>query len=135
MAENALRKIYNFEYYNGDFQSSLTKWYNKVIDKSIDELNVTDVFRMIRQNILKDIAVYRAIELFLTDPFDGEMQDGDLLALLVSCGAEVVKSKQIEPLVAMILKLENEISDFDWANENSKLLFERNVSALKNILL
>jgi len=50
---------------------------------------------MIRQNILRGLAIDRAIELFLNEPFDGEMQDGDLLALLVSCGTAAYCLKKI----------------------------------------
>jgi len=132
---NSLKNLYGLDYDKSNYKSTLIDWYNRLIDKSVDELSVADVSRMIRQNILRDVAIDRAIELFLLEPFDGEMQDGDLLALLVSCGTEVLKNKRTELLITMISNLENEISDFDWANEDSKSLFERNVIALKNILL
>ena len=132
---NSLKNLYGLDYDKSNYKSNLIDWYNRLIDKSVDELSVPDVSRMIRQDILREVAIDRAIELFLLQPFDGEMQDGDLLALLVSCGTEVVNSKRTELLITMISKLENEISDFDWANRDSKLLFEKNITALKNILL
>ena len=132
---NSLKNLYGLDYDKSNYQSTLIDWYNRLIDKSADELSVADVSRMVRQNVLRDVAIDRAIELFLVEPFDGEMQDGDLLALLVSCNAEIIKSKRMEPLIAMLLKLENEISNFDWANDNSKILFEKNHIALKSILL
>lgn len=131
----SLKNVYRLDYDKSNYKSNLIDWYNRLIDKSVDELSVGDVSRMIRQNILREVAIDRAIELFLHEPFDGEMQDGDLLALLVSCAPEVVKSRRREILITMISKLENEIADFDWANKESKPLFERNVIALKNILL
>ncbi len=132
---NSLKNLYGLEYHKGDFQSGLTNWYNKLVDKTIEDLNVVDVAKMIRQNILKDVAINRAIELFLSEPFDGEMQDGDLLELLVSCGSEVVKNSRVQALVSMILKLETEFADFDWADERSKKLFESNLATLKKMLL
>lgn len=132
---NSLKNLYGLDYDKSNYKSSLIDWYNRLIDKSVDELSVADVSRMIRQNILREVAIDRAIELFLIDPFDGEMQDGDLLALLVSCGVEVVKNKKTEPLITTILKLSNEISDFDWADESSRMLYEENIFSLKNILL
>ena len=135
MKQNSLKILYQMEYYKGDFQSGLTNWYNKLIDKSIDELSVADVSRMIRQDIMKDVAIDRAIELFLIEPFDGEMQDGDLLALLVSCGANAVKNSRVQALIAIIVKLENEFDEFEWANENSRMLFVQNLAGLKQILL
>jgi hypothetical protein len=112
----------------------LIGWYNNLIDKSVDELSVTDVSKMIRQDILKDLAVDRAIELFLSEPFASEMQDGDLLALLASNGSRVMKSDKVQAVIAMMLKLENEIEDFDWVNESSKTLFEENLAKLEQIL-
>ena len=135
MRQNSLKNLYGLNYDNSNYQSTLVNWYNKLIDKSIDKLSVADVSRMIRQDIMKDVAIDRAIELFLIEPFDGEMQDGDLLALLVSCGASVVKNSRVQALVALIVKLENEFADFEWANENSRMLFEQNLVALKQILL
>jgi len=131
----SLKNLCGLDYDNSGYQSSLIDWYNKLIEKSADELSIADVSRMIRQDVLREIAINRAIELFLIDPFDGEMQDGGLLALLVSCDAEVAKSKRVTSLINMALKSENEISDFDWADEESRAMFEKNITVLKNILL
>lgn len=131
---NSLKNLYGLKYYKGSFQSGLTTWYNNLVDKTIEDLNVVDVAKMIRQNILKDVAINRAIELFLSEPFDGEMQDGDLLAMLVSYGPDIVNSRRASALISMIQKLENEFVDFDWADESSKKLFESNLNALKRML-
>jgi len=130
----SLKSIYGLEYDKSNYQSSLINWYNRLIDKAADELSIMDVSRMIRQNLLKDVAIDRAVELFLSEPFGGEMQDGDLLALLVSCGSEITKSKQIDMLIDKIHKLENEVSDFGWENEDNKTLFERNITSIKRVL-
>ena len=130
----SLKSLYGLEYDKSNYQSSLINWYNRLIDKSADELSIMDVSRMIRQNILKEVAIDRAVELLLSDPFGGEMQDGELLALVVSCGSEITKPKQIELLIEMIYKLENEVTDFDWENEDNKTLFERNITSMKRIL-
>ncbi len=135
MEQNSLKKTFGLEYDKSNQQSGLIKWYNRLIDKSIDDLDIVDVAKMIRQNILRDIAIDRAIELFLNEPFDGEMQDGDLLALLVSCGPTVTKNSRVQDLISMILKLENEFSDFDWPNNSAKKLFENNLAALKRMLV
>ncbi len=135
MEQNSLRKTFGLEYDKSNQQSGLIKWYNRLIDKSIDDLDIVDVAKMIRQNILRDIAIDRSIELFLNEPFDGEMQDGDLLALLVSCGPAVTRNSRVQDLISTILKLENEFSDFDWPNPSVKMLFENNLAALKRMLL
>ncbi len=135
MEQNSLKKTFGLEYDKSNQQSGLIKWYNRLIDKSIDDLDVVDVAKMIRQNILRDIAIDRAIELFLNEPFDGEMQDGDLLALLVSFGPAVTRNSRVQDLISIILKLENEFSDFDWPNPSVKMLFRNNLATLKRMLL
>jgi len=133
MMEITLGKQYKLDYYSGEFQSGLTTWYNSVLDKTIDELSVADVSRMLRQNLLRDVAIKRAVDLFLVDPYDGEMQDGDLLSLLVSYGAEVAADGRAQILLATIDKLEPEVANFDWMSESSRMRFEDNLLLLRNL--
>ena len=60
-----LKEIYDLAYDSSVFRSSLIEWYDQLIDKAYTELDVIDVSKMIRQDILKDIAIKKAIELFL----------------------------------------------------------------------
>jgi len=85
---SSLRKIHNLSYDTSGFNSGLVNWYNQLIDKSHDGLSIADVCKMIRQDILKDIAVQKAIDLFLNDPYDGEYDDGGLLNVLASLDME-----------------------------------------------
>ena len=130
----SLKDLFGLKYEDSNIQTGLIRWYNRVIDKSIEDLNVVDVAKMIRQDVLRDIAIDKAIKLFLIDPFDGEMEDGDLLALLVSCGPMVAKNEKAKKLRSRLLDLENEYEQFDWVDENSKALFGENIAALKGIL-
>ena len=133
--KNNLRSKYGLKYYQGDFQSSLTIWYNKVIDKSVEDLDICDVTRMIRQNILLDVAINRAIELFLANPFNGEMQEGDLLKLLVDHKTIVLKNNKVRQLLTIINKVENRIEEYDWINNSDKIQFKKNLVILKQTLL
>ena len=133
--KNNLRSKYGLKYYQGDFQSSLTIWYNKVIDKSVEDLDICDVTRMIRQNILLDVAINRAIELFLANPFNGEMQEGDLLKLLVDHKTIVLKNNKVWQLLTIINKVENRIEEYDWINNSDKIQFKKNLVILKQTLL
>lgn len=56
----------------------LQKWYNQLIDKTIHEITVPDVLRMIRQKQLIDLAMSKAINLLKDDVFAGESYDGEL---------------------------------------------------------
>lgn len=57
----------------------LEKWYNQLIDKSIDEITVTDVLRMMRQKVFLSLAMLKAIEFLKDNSFVGEAYDGQML--------------------------------------------------------
>lgn len=57
----------------------LQKWYNQLIDKTIYEITVPDVLRMIRQEQWIGLAMSKAINLLKDDVFAGEAYAGELL--------------------------------------------------------
>jgi len=132
--KDTLKNLFSLEYDNSGYRSGLIDWYNMLIDKNIDELTVTDVAKMIRQSILREVAVSRAVDLFLTDPYAGEMQDGELLALLVSCIDDVMRLKEARSLLVVLSDLEDDITPFDWDNDSNKTVFFQNLAILKQSL-
>ncbi|MBE7720105.1 MAG: hypothetical protein E7243_11380 [Lacrimispora celerecrescens] len=133
MDENkTIRVIYKLDYDKSNLNSGLVNWYNHLLDKKVDELDVVDVSKMIRQDILKEVAIDRAIDLFLSNPFDGEMQDGDLLTLLISINSNLIKNrKKCEDLSNAITELESSYLNFDWPDNQSKVLFKENLITFK----
>lgn len=57
----------------------LEKWYNQLIDKTIFEITVEDVIRMIRQKQFISLAMSKAIKFLQDDVFIGEAYDGEML--------------------------------------------------------
>ena len=57
----------------------LQNWYNQVIMKQPDELDLKDVSIMIRQRLFLKTAVNKAITFLEKDPLIGEMYQGQLL--------------------------------------------------------
>lgn len=57
----------------------LQKWYNQLIDKTISEITVADVLRMIRQKQFINLAMSKAINFLQDDVFIGEAYDGEML--------------------------------------------------------
>lgn len=133
MDENkTIRVIYKLDYDKSILNSGLVNWHNRLLDKKVDELDVVDVSKMIRQDILKVVAIDKAIDLFLSNPFDGEMQDGDLLALLISIKSNLIKNrKRYEDLSNAITELESSYLNFDWPDNQSKALFKENLITFK----
>ena len=70
---NCISISYNEELY------PLQKWYNQLIEKTIAEITVEDVLRMIRQKEFTNLAVSKAINFLKEDVFVGELYEGELL--------------------------------------------------------
>lgn len=56
----------------------LQKWYNQLIEKTIDEITVADVLRMIRQKEFTNLAMSKAINFLQENVFVGEAYEGEL---------------------------------------------------------
>ena len=56
----------------------LQKWYNQLIDKTIHEITVADVLKMIRQKQFINLAMAKAIEFLKENVFVGELYDGEI---------------------------------------------------------
>ena len=57
----------------------LQKWYNQLIEKTIAEITVADVLRMVRQIEFTNLAMSKAISFLQEDVFAGESYEGELL--------------------------------------------------------
>ncbi len=57
----------------------LQKWYNQLIDKTLSEITVADVLRMIRQKEFINLAMSKAIKFLQDDVFIGELYEGEML--------------------------------------------------------
>ena len=57
----------------------LQKWYNQLIEKTIAEITVADVLRMVRQKEFTNLAMSKAISFLQEDVFAGESYEGELL--------------------------------------------------------
>lgn len=125
----SLKEVYNMEYDDSGFNSGLIIWYNKLIDKTYEEINTEDVLRMIRQNILKDVAKRRIIDLFIKNPYDGYVYDGELLNIIVE---QNIMSTNIVGLKRVIADLEKNVLDYEWDDNEEKNLFMNNIIKLKS---
>ena len=82
--EKKIKEIYDCKYIISDEGLyPLQKWYNELIDKSINEINIADVLRMLRQKVFTKLAMLKAIEflrknIFVGELYDGELYDGEL---------------------------------------------------------
>ena len=93
---NKIRDMYNITFSVADVpsadRSTLHEWYNSVIEKTYDQLNVADVTRMLIQKMFLELAVPKAIELMEENPFCGQRYDGELLELLSNLDANELEA-------------------------------------------
>jgi len=132
--KNTIKKIYKLKYEKSDFNSGLVRWYNHLLDKSIEELNETDVSKMIRQDILKCVAIDRAIELFDKNPIIGEMYSGDILYMLIKLIREKeVSGLQLNKIMNTIIRAKENLNEFEWDDNEAKDKFIQNINIINKI--
>ncbi|MFA0814265.1 MAG: contact-dependent growth inhibition system immunity protein [Anaerofustis sp.] len=125
---NTLKEIYHLQYDESGFGSNLVNWYNQLLDKTYEDLTLSDVTRMIRQNIIKDVAIEKAIELFIEYPYAGEYKDGGLLDVLAHLDLSNIKLRK--DFKEQIIKQEQKYTHFDWENEEEKDTFAKNLKKM-----
>lgn len=75
-----IREIYNcISIVSNEELYPLQKWYNQLIEKTIDEITVADILRMIRQKEFTNLAISKAINFLREDVFVGESYEGELI--------------------------------------------------------
>lgn len=75
---------------------SLELWYNDLIDKEEDNLSLTDICIMLRQSILKNIALPRGLEYLKMNPLAGDLFAGELLQVFFEYDKNfIIENKEI----------------------------------------
>ena len=121
--ENTIGEIYNVKKLalNKD-STSLEVWFNSVIDKNIEQIALSDVLRMIRQQLFLEIALEKSIEFLKDDPFTGEYYSGELIGHLLKINPLLLKKfdREIKSITSNIKTKINAISD-EEKNEIEKI--------------
>ncbi|KAA6047880.1 hypothetical protein F3I35_07200 [Pantoea sp. Bo_7] len=63
-------------------KSSLEEWFERILDMPIEDLEVEDVCRAIRQKICIDQLLPKILTILKEDPLAGEFYDGELISSL-----------------------------------------------------
>lgn len=98
-------------------------WYNQLIDKTILEITLADVLRMMRQDIFVEIAIVKAIDFLKEDPFAGECYDGELLKQISEID-EVFLKEYIDVLEKILLHALSENEMYEWMIEGEREEFK-----------
>ncbi|MFJ5359593.1 contact-dependent growth inhibition system immunity protein [Pectobacterium sp. CHL-2024] len=77
--------------YEPNENSSLDKWFSSIIDVSLDELDVGDIARAIRQDLFLVDVLPKAETILKQDPLAGEDYDGQLISSISSLNSDAIK--------------------------------------------
>lgn len=108
-----IKDIYNISQRELKSKYALDIWYYTLLEKVVTEINITDICRMLRQDIFIELAIERALEHLKQKPLIGDVYDGQLLELLSLVDA--IKIKEYEEFIKELLfdiKTRLDINDF-----------------------
>jgi len=127
-----LKEIYNLSYDSSGLESGLIKWYDRLIDKTYNQLDAVDVSKMLRQNLLVEVANKRIVDLFLSDPYDGEFEVGGLLSLLLSLDVLKIEHSTLTKLKQCVETLNTDYLKFDWQPEEEEIKeqYKKNINEM-----
>lgn len=100
--------------------SPLGKWFYEMVQKSVDELTLSDVLRMLRQEVYLDIAIPIACTKVLEDPFCGEMYVGEMIDLLTRVFISNPDEKKQDFYTKFTEEVQQKWETFEWENDHEK---------------
>ncbi|WP_167595055.1 contact-dependent growth inhibition system immunity protein [Clostridium beijerinckii] len=112
-SNETISKILNVKSEEIDMKCELDKWYVTLLNKTIEEININDISRMLRQDILIEVAINKSVEILNENPLAGEMYDGQLLELLYSVDINKYK-EDIDEVKDILIKIKSNVSSFEW---------------------
>ena len=128
--KNKLKEIYGLkEIKLDDNSSSLEIWYNNLINKSEDEIIISDVLKMIRQNLFVELALRIAIGILKNDPFAGEYYNGELLNHLLKLDGQLF-AEYTQDIEEIMIISQQKINKLEWESDEDREEFDRNSKAL-----
>ena len=133
MINKTLREISGEQFIAKKDASPLEQWYGELLGKTLDEISLADVSRMLRQNVLPEIAIPKAINILSKDPFDGEFYDGELLKHLSDALSKSTIEFDHSQLQSIVKKADSEKESFDWGCEDDKRDFEMSLNKIRRI--
>lgn len=117
-----IKEIYNcIPIASGEELYPLQKWYNLLLEKTIGEITVADVLRMIRQNEFTNLAMSKAINFLQEDIFAGESYEGELFEKISEMNSSFLLSyaDELKNIIENAL-VKSEIHDWSYDGEKEE---------------
>lgn len=127
MNSKTLREIYEYDLIPDDGSDCpQEEWFNAIMEKTAEQLTLSDVSRMLRQRICSVIAIERAIEFLGDDIFAGEIYEGQLMAHLYNA-KEKYLCKRYDDIKPILADAEVKALRHEWSCESDKMEFIQTV--------
>ena len=112
----------------------LEKWYNQLIDKTIFEITVEDVIRMIRQKQFISLAMSKAIKFLQNDVFIGEAYDGEMLEKISEMDSSLLIS-YVDDLKNIVQNALDKSVTHEWSYNGEEDEFKKIVNSITEKLV
>ena len=125
MENKKIKEIYHCKYIvSSQKLYPLQRWYNQLIDKSINEITTADVLKMIRQNEFINLATQKAIEFLQYDVFAGELYSGEILEKILEID-DLFLIPYLDDLKTILKKARKESKIHEWSYMEEETEFEK----------
>lgn len=105
--------------YEPNTRSSLDEWFNSIVDVPLDELDIGDIARAIRQDLFLVHVLPRAESILQEDPFAGDDYDGQLISSIASLSHNEAKGA-----LSTLKKISHFLNQIDKHNIDEQLLLD-----------
>lgn len=112
-----IKEIYKCKYIVSDEALyPLQKWYNQLIDKTVCEITIADVLRMLRQREFIDLAMSMAVDILRENVYSGELYAGELVEKISQVDVSYLASYANDLKNILIVALEENMP-YEWSYE------------------
>jgi hypothetical protein len=129
-----LKDIFHCKKILGESLYPLQIWYNNLIEKTVDEITIFDILRMLRQKVFIELAMNKALEYLRQDVFIGEQYDGQMIEEMSKLNTDFLKSYKEDLIIILNGALEKS-KLHEWSYNGEKEEFDSIVNELMNRLL
>ncbi|EAG6101193.1 hypothetical protein Q8E58_002162 [Listeria monocytogenes] len=119
--DKKIKDIYHIDDSFSSDNEKYNKWLKSLLNKTKDEITEKDVYTMLLQQELEDLAIEKAIEFIKIDPLTGEMWDGQFLEQLAGISADklVAYKEELQKLIPYIdIQIKEPLWDFEFERED-----------------
>ncbi|ENI8397271.1 hypothetical protein ABZZ53_002448 [Listeria monocytogenes] len=119
--DQKIKDIYHVDDSFSSDNEKYNKWLKSLLNKTKDEITEKDVYTMLLQQELEDLAIEKAIEFIKIDPLTGEMWDGQFLEQLAGISADklVAYKEELQKLIPYIdIQIKEPLWDFEFERED-----------------